>query len=1302
MWWQRPDDAEFDVRVLCQRHNKINRMNKTTPQTSMFVFALKPAGQSRTRRLCPWHGNLTAIALTAAALLIAANSPAAQLIWDAGNTNNGAIIDAASGAWNTDTANLNWNDGAGNVSWTQTSVTAPLNGATFGGPDAPAGTYQIALDGGQIAWNNLTINANGYEFSGAAMYQPSGTTLFVADGVSVTFNNNFTGNNARQNWLLGDGGSPASMTALGSISGGQFSVGSTNGSTLWVGGNWTGGVITFNANVIQTNGTMSQTGGSGTWQVGRPGASAQPDAGRAAYPGVFTLDGDNAILNLAAQMQISRNGGSGKVIIRNGTVNLTAASANATVEVLKDSGAQGRGFFSMEGGTMTVGSSSTAGVIGLAKFGSGTNSQAVFSQSGGIIRAWGGIQIGAATGTFNSSSFSAFTNSGGFLYVGNVGGIGITRYALAPATNDFVLSGGTVGALQSWSSDVPMTLDTLNGNITFQCADEWSSPYNITLTGALTGPGGLYKTGGGTLTLGGANDYAGSTVVSNGILRILPVLSPTNGPLILEGSAGWPYASLSIAPASAGQFMTVNGNLTYAAGTVTADFDFGTLPPSSSVAPIQVANNVVCAVTPDFTIAGSTIAVGTYPLIQYGGSVSGTLPATPAVLPASTTGYITNIVATKTIALVVTSSPVSAALTWRIGSGDWGFIPAQNWSLLGSPMNYTEPNAVEFDDTASGPFPITVSTVTAVNPSAITILSTNDWTIADNGGAIAGSASLTKAGSGSVALSGANTYSGGTTVAGGQLNINNGGNGPANSAIGTGPLTLALGAKLDNTSGQPVTLQPTIAHNWQDDWTYVGSASLNTGDGAITLGSSVVVVTVAGNTLEVGGAISDNGNAYKLVKAGNGTLALGADSYWTGGIQLDAGLLQLKTANGLGSGVFTISGSASMDNLSGADMTLGGISSVMLPTSGTITYLGTSHSLDFGIADVNQSGQGTKVLNVVNNRLTFGGNFVSGNSIMIKTGQGTLVLAGSASGQNSQFVGEVNEGVLELAHDFGSAIGTGNSSLGILVQSNAVARLAGTFENQIPNDADTRLNAGGVFDMNGKSEILRTLGMTNGVLRNDLPASASTLTANAVVLTSANNVFDVPSNDAWLYVAGNVTGTGSLVKSGLGVVDLQGGNSYTGNTTVSNGTLTLNAPFLAATSTVTVHTNALLGSHGVLNLNFAGSETNTVAALVLGGVSKPEGVYSATTDPGYLAGTGRLQVSAVVATNPTNISFSVSGNTLSLSWPGDHLGWTLETNAVSVVTPAAWFPYPGSALVTNVDISINPAATNVFFRLIYP
>src|SRR6201999_1999791 len=123
----------------------------------------------------------------------------------------------------------------------------------------------------------------------------------------------------------------------------------------------------------------------------------------------------------------------------------------------------------------------------------------------------------------------AITNAGGFF---NIGPGGISLGALAPATNYITLSGGTVTTYGgSWTTTLPITLATDNGNITFQCADTASgAPYNITLNGALGGLGGLNKTGSGILTLGGAtNNYVGSTVVSNGTLVIKTVTASTNG-----------------------------------------------------------------------------------------------------------------------------------------------------------------------------------------------------------------------------------------------------------------------------------------------------------------------------------------------------------------------------------------------------------------------------------------------------------------------------------------------------------------------------------------------------------------------------------------------------------------------------------------------------------------------------------------------------------------------------------------------------------------------------------------------------
>jgi hypothetical protein len=90
--------------------------------------------------------------------------------------------------------------------------------------------------------------------------------------------------------------------------------------------------------------------------------------------------------------------------------------------------------------------------------------------------------------------------------------------------------------------------------------------------------------------------------------------------------------------------------------------------------------------------------------------------------------------------------------------------------------------------------------------------------------------------------------------------------------------------------------------------------------------------------------------------------------------------------------------------------------------------------------------------------------------------------------------------------------------------------------------------------------------------------------------------------------------------------------------------------------------------------------------------------------------TNKLDVDGTIAVigtpcvnlTPTNITSVVVGNTLDLQWPADHTGWTLQTNAVSVANPAAWFAYPGSAATNRVIIPINPNAVNVFFRLVYP
>ena len=75
-----------------------------------------------------------------------------------------------------------------------------------------------------------------------------------------------------------------------------------------------------------------------------------------------------------------------------------------------------------------------------------------------------------------------------------------------------------------------------------------------------------------------------------------------------------------------------------------------------------------------------------------------------------------------------------------------------------------------------------------------------------------------------------------------------------------------------------------------------------------------------------------------------------------------------------------------------------------------------------------------------------------------------------------------------------------------------------------------------------------------------------------------------------------------------------------------------------------------------------------------------------------------------MASNPTPILFSVSGNTLALSWASDHLGWILQsqTNSLAVGLATNWVDVAGTGAVTSTNITISPATPTAFFRLRHP
>jgi hypothetical protein len=102
--------------------------------------------------------------------------------------------------------------------------------------------------------------------------------------------------------------------------------------------------------------------------------------------------------------------------------------------------------------------------------------------------------------------------------------------------------------------------------------------------------------------------------------------------------------------------------------------------------------------------------------------------------------------------------------------------------------------------------------------------------------------------------------------------------------------------------------------------------------------------------------------------------------------------------------------------------------------------------------------------------------------------------------------------------------------------------------------------------------------------------------------------------------------------------------------------------------------------------------------------------FDFTTPPpenGY-CGYAEIQMFGVptflTAANPTNIVVQVTGNSLTLNWPADHVGWRLQvqTNDVTQGLGMNWVDVAGGTTTNQMTIPIDPANGSVFYRMIYP
>jgi fibronectin-binding autotransporter adhesin len=312
------------------------------------------------------------------------------------------------------------------------------------------------------------------------------------------------------------------------------------------------------------------------------------------------------------------------------------------------------------------------------------------------------------------------------------------------------------------------------------------------------------------------------------------------------------------------------------------------------------------------------------------------------------------------------------------------------------------------------------------------------------------------------------------------------------------------------------------------------------------------------------------------------------------------------------------------------------------------------------------------------------GGAVGGPGKLTKTGSETLQLLGSGSntysGGTVVLKGQVDLGKLSggIAIPGPLTIGDGTASAKVLVTPNGTAQIAA--------NAAVTIVERGVFDLNGEDQTVGSLNMTGGRIQMTRESVVATLTLGGDVtatsgstdpntadpnsatptidgklsLGGATRTFDVADgpdpND--LLIVGPISGSAGLIKTGTGVMRMEGAasNTYTGDTNVEAGTLQLskNSSLLSIPGTLHVGdgtggddadqvvltsggqisdtASVTIQSSGLLQLNNVNDSFNSLT--VSGGHAKTTGVsgalsvdaltISADPEPALIEGTLKL------------------------------------------------------------------------------
>lgn len=610
--------------------------------------------------------------------------------------------------------------------------------------------------------------------------------------------------------------------------------------------------------------------------------------------------------------------------------------------------------------------------------------------------------------------------------------------------------------------------------------------------------------------------------------------------------------------------------------------------------------------------------------------------------------------------------------------------------------------------------------------------------LANNGG----TTSLTKNGAGLWILTGTNTYSGVTTIASGTLQIGAGG---ATGSPGSG--NIVNNGSLDFNRSGSLTVG-TISGSGSVTNDGSGTVFLpgnNTYSGGTTINAGTLQIGSGGATgqLDASSPITDNGT---IIFNSTGSSTISGIISGTGNLtKRGSGLLTLIGAN-------TYTGLTTID--SGAQLQLwqgntGANASYAITNSGTLIMMRQDNSV--AIYAGNIIGPGKLVVEVSNGNagdstLT-GTNTYSGGTYILGGG---LILGDNVTPGAGSIVGNVF-----LTNDYIHA------TFGPFVPATLVFNHPDdiVFAGNIVGDGTVTQQGFGTLTLTGVNTYTNGTTISAGTLQIGAGGTSGSVGAGAIT-DNSTLVFDRSDNVTF----GNViSGGGSVVQIGSGTITLPAANTYSGSTTVSNGTLFINgnnsayATFVyggtlggtgsfagpitfdvpttlapgdsvGSVGTITIGSDLSIGGNVAIDVNKSLSPSNdTVVAFGIL-TNTGTGTLSVANHGPALAvgdtftlfsqplqngaamkiiGAGANWVNNLAVDGSISVASFVTAPRLNFTNTGNGLqfSWTgpfklqAQTNNINVGLKANWADYPGGG-ASPVTAPIVKANGAVFFRLV--